>query len=480
MHSPPLSKLQPRFKPLSTQLKSAVLLALLLSFTLIIFRAFEVENHERKSLYGDGYSDQNTYSAVVFFKDFGFTKSYLLPIHNYWPKETPAVNSSSVDENLISSKKNSVEKVHAYTHYPALPDVMSGIFAAAMNTVDVRFIRLGPTFLSLIQCLIMWLVLRSVLYDPAARVLSFTGIILSNYFISYADNLHKHIYEEFFKWLTFFLLLVYYRGVDSFRAYKFQSQLLPNSSASQGVSRMFTFSLYGILGLTVFLAANASFEPITFIAILVVGMSIVFEKKIFTPLNFWLGAMTAAGFFAHFYQNILWFGGYDKAYADLFGAFSHRTGTQAESGFSLLEYLRGFLDPVMRFERMFFIPGAALVLLWPGFFKSFRKTHPLTSSLAVVLLIAAYGWTAFMPQHAEVHPFTVKAFGPFYGVICGPLVLYLAKRIRQVFAKSEDRNSGTSGLKWYWAVMIIYIAGFALTQQIFPVFIRYGFFHEFF
>ena len=62
-----------------TSLHKRLLVAgILFCFSLVIYRAFNVDNFERKSLYGDGYSDINTHSAILFFNDFGFLNSYFL------------------------------------------------------------------------------------------------------------------------------------------------------------------------------------------------------------------------------------------------------------------------------------------------------------------------------------------------------------------------------------------------------------------
>ena len=414
---------------------SLIKFTLVFSFSIITFRAITIPATDRKTLYGDGYSDENTYSAILYFKDHGFMDSYLLPMQNY-------------------TKTRKKEDAIVYSHYPALPDIFSGFYAYIFNTEDEKIIRIIPIILSGIMCYFVWLTLNMLISNKLAVTISFISLLLSNYFISFADNLHKHIYEEFFKWGFVLLILSFY--LDK----KYLNKSL----------------MIALLGIITFLASNASFEPIVYIAVATVGFSFIFQKKIFTPLNFILGAATILGFLAHVYQNSLYFGSLDAAIADLTGSLSHRTlgKDNPKNYFTALDFFFNFFRPFNRLERMFLIPGWAYLFFGYFSFKKIKNEHHQFFKISIVLLLASYSWSLFMPQHAFVHPFTIRQFGIFITLITGYIVI-IYKDYLKVHFKTLPMS-----LKALHGFMLFYTSVMILTQHILPVYIKYGFFNHFF
>lgn len=412
--------------------KSVLWTCLVFSLVLILYRALNISMNDRKTLFGDGYSDRNTYSAILYFKDHGFEKSFFLPMHEY-------------------TETRSAEDAKAYTHYPALPDVLSASYAVLLDTEEEWLLRIIPIFLSIFMLFIAWKTLKIYLPNNRILYLSFISLLLSNYFISFADNLHKHIYEEFFKWIIVWALLMYYKFPKS----------LPKSF------------LMTLLAVCFFLVSNASFEPIVFIAVLVVGFSWTFERRIFTPLNFFLGFVTIAAFLAHFYQVVLFYGDLNEALADFSGSLSHRTlgKDNPKNYFTVLDFLANPFRPINRMERMFIIPGwAFIIMLWFGLKKIFNENKEFFNVL-LTLLAASYAWYFVMPQHAFIHPFTVRQFGIFVIFVTGISVVEYAKIVHTSY------KSGTLISKIGHGFLIFYMAAMFLTQHVLQAYLRFGFLH---
>lgn len=432
-------------KALSSTQRLALLCVLIFSFSLIIFRGFNVSFEDRKTLYGDGYSDENTWSAILFFKDHGFKKSYLRPMHNY-------------------TQTRSINDAKAYTHYPALPDILSGLYAVILDTNNEALIRIPPTILSLIMLIFVWLVLQSMIFDQKLRVISFCGLLLSNYFISYADSLHKHIYEEFLKW-SFLCLLIYY--------YKGHFKLIENQIVESDKKTRITIGL--LLSLVVFLAGHSSFEPITYIAVTVIGFSWVFERKVFTPLNVFLGLASIGSFISHLYLNALYLGSWDAAISDITNSLNHRT-LGKDSGkdyFTFVDFFLNIFRPLNRAERMFLIPGWAYAIFCFFGLKNLKKQHNTTFKLLLVLLLASYSWAILMPQHSFIHPFTVRQFGIFITLSFGLSVYayYDLLKIKfvhfSIYAKS------------FHCLLIAYTLVMILTQHVIQLYLKFGFLFHF-
>ena len=178
--------------------------------------------------------------------------------------------------------------------------------------------------------------------------------------------------------------------------------------------------------------------------------------------------MTIASVLAHFYQNVLWFGGVENALLDAKTSLSHRT---TGSGFGVFDYIDNIIKPIFRYERMFYLPGVATLLLAPVILKRWKTKLPITFSLSITFLIAGYSWYLLMPQHAQVHPFTVKHFGVFSAMVSGPILLWLWRKLK---------NTVDLKPKLGYYLLAFYVIVMALSQQVYALYIKRGFFHEYF
>ncbi|MGZ5303035.1 MAG: hypothetical protein ACXWDO_02885 [Bacteroidia bacterium] len=224
----------------------------------------------RNFIRGDEFSEKNTHSALRYFKENGFSETYWLPVFNY-------------DEI-----KAGIPKL-VYTHYPALPDILAGVYAEILNTTDPQIIRIFPLLLSVGWFFFIFYMLGKMLPDKRAAFLSACIIVLSNYFIAWADNLHKHMYEEALKWIFVFGLFRYFES-----------------------GRKNSFLLFGLSVLYI-IAANISFETIPFLAVITIGFSLIYKKHFLTRETIILGFAAVIGFGLHLWQNTLSFGTFNAA-----------------------------------------------------------------------------------------------------------------------------------------------------------------------
>jgi hypothetical protein len=295
-----------------------------------------------------------------------------------------------------------------------------------------------------------------MLPDKKAAALGATILVLSNYFIFWADNLHKHLYEELFKWIYVFLIWLYH---------------------SQESKKKYLVMLAGLIYL---LITNVSFEPIIYLAIVTVGISYIYSKKVFCWENMVLLAMPLLGFALHFYQNVTYFHSIQGAFADMHSSFSLRTmGTDSPQNelkkihIDIFDYLKIPLTWMNRIERFFLVPGAAFFVLAYLGMRHLRTIDKRLFQLGIALIIATISWNFVMTQHAVVHVFTARHIGLFYGFIIGIGLLEYQKILIKHW-QSRSRIKQTMHV-----LFIGYIATMLVSQQLFD-FVRYGFMYKVF
>ncbi len=430
-----------------------ILAIFVLVFSLIIVRAAKISafdtNEGRSFLRGDGFSDINTLSAVNYFYDFGFWKSKFRPIHQY---------------KGHSDESGSIP----YTHYPALPDILVGCWATLIGSTQEFSLRVFPILLSVFWFFLIFHFLNTLLLDRRAGFIGASSLVLSNYFIAWADVLHKHTFEEFFKWCFIFLLYTYYKN---------------------GRSKW----LLAVLCLFSILIANTSFEPITFLAVTVVGFSFVrfsnsndltddkskngFLSRLFSIENVSLGIFFISGFLLHLYLNKLYFGSWELTKADLWEAFLLRTNQcldAASCGLTVTEYLQFPLVAMNRWERYFLVPGLAGIVFFILTLRHLGRTNRELFHITIVLTLASFSWYFIMPQHAWVHHFVGKQIGILYGIIVavgGVEYWQLLKKDFQVFPRTLRTKSKLT----LHGVFCFYIFAMILTQQIYVMYWLHGF-----
>jgi hypothetical protein len=412
------------------------LLVFVFAYFLIVWRIFFVPlyNSEggRNFIRGDEYSEKNTHSALRYFYEYGFSGTKWLPVFNY-----------------DDFKKGA--KLDVYTHYPALPDILAGVYAKVLNTTEPQWIRLFPLLISVGWFFLIFQMLKSMLPDKKAAFLSACILVLSNYFLAWADNLHKHMYEELLKWLFVYGLFLYYEN-----------------------GRKNKWLLAG-LALVYIIAANISMEPILFLAVVVIGFSVIYTRRLFTPETIALGLASVVGFGLHFWQNILYFGSFQAALNDMTNAAVMRTVGNADKTnelqrtLGITDFLQIPFKWLNRLERYFLIPGWALLVLGYLGMRKMKAENIRTFQVAIVLLIAGIIWSLAMSQHFMVHIFTTRNIGLFYGCIVGYGVVAYLPLVKKAWLE-KNRLQQT-----FHVLFIGYIFVMAASQQIWDIYIKYGF-----
>jgi hypothetical protein len=413
-------------------------LTVVFCYTIILIRVCNVSmfdnSHARDFYHGDSYSDKNSYSTALYMYDFGMFKSKGLPVWHYQGDKDTA-------------------NVYVYTHYPALPDFLTGVYSYIFNSKSEVMLRIIPVFVSMFFALAMYWILFFMIKNKQQAIIALIVMLLSNYFIFWADNLHKHQYEELFKWLFVGLLYWYYEQVEK---------------------RSFWIIL--LLALIYMVIANISFEPIVYLAIVTVGFSIIYDKSLLTKETIVLGVSSCIGFGLHLYQNYLFFGSWMDVVNDLMSAASTRTIGGGDLVANELGRTLNWLDFMnipnliqMRIERVFLFPGLLFFGLMVLVFMHLKKNNTKMYRILWVLLIASLSWSLVMTQHFTVHAFTIRQWGMLYALVIGfGLVLY-KKWYLSILSKSKW------GVLLHY-IIILYACSMAITQHFYD-YVRYVIFY---
>lgn len=404
-------------------------------FLLIAWRAFTITTANgkgRDNVYGDSYSDINTLSAARFFYDSGFIVSYGLPVHQY--------------DSVGDTKHNT------YTHYPALPDILVGVYAYVLHTTREPLLRIFPILLSMLWFFLIYRVLKQYLKDDLQAFVGGSLLVLSNYFIAWADNLHKHALEEFLKWLYMYCIYQYF-------------------TVGQNKNKWLV-----AMCATFLIAVNISFEPATYLAVISIGFSLIYTRKLFTPATILPGIAAVVGFLLHFWQDIAYWGGLDAALTDMEAAFVLRTTGQETIGYTASEIGdKSFglhqlaFEWFNRIERYYLIPGWAFLVLGFWGVRDMYKNNRRLFFITLTIFIATLSWSFAMMHHAYVHMFTSRHWGIFIGLVCGyTLPMYWAQ-VKMAFAQKKYPPITIHVL------FIGYIAAMAISQQVYALYLKHGF-----
>jgi hypothetical protein len=234
--------------------------------------------------------------------------------------------------------------------------------------------------------------------DNDASFIGATVLVLSNYFICWAGDIHQHLYVEFFKWI--FVFLWWWYLTDSKRKY-----LLP------------------ILALCYFAMCLLSFEPYVYIAIVIVGFPLVKKQKLIRWEVALLLLVPIAAFGLRLWLNSLYLGSFHAAINDIAGAYIMRIGDGGgELGrkMGVWDYL--YLLPETRLRRLghFYIFPSTMIVLFYILGMIQLKRHNLTIfKMTLIMYAAALSWAFIMPQHALVHIFTLRHIAIFIGLTIG-------------------------------------------------------------
>jgi hypothetical protein len=402
-------------------------------FLVIISRTIFVSIYDntraRNQVYGDGYSDINTISSAKYFLDSGFTGTTFLPVHDYYPDAShPQV----------------------YTHYPALPNILAGIYATVFQSYSEPVLRIFPVVLAALFFFFIYHVLLKVTGNANQAFIGGSVIVLSNYFIAWADNLHQHLYGEFLKWIYFYLLYRYHE-----------------TGAKNKI--MFIPML-----LIMLLEVNISFEQPVYLGVLTLGFSVIYKRSILTFETISAGLAVLGGFGLHMLQNAIYLGSWDLAMEDMKNALFLRTAgvdnplQKGEAQFSPSDYWQIPFNWFNRMERYFLFPGWAMLFIAFLALKELKTNNKRLYQIVWALFFASVAWTICMAQHAFIHTFTNKHFSIFYGMVAAVGLPVFYNKLKQAFA-SRNYTYGA-----FYGLLAAYMVAMFITQQLFPLYIRFG------
>ncbi len=414
-------------------------------FSLIIHRwqAISVYDHGfGKSWFnGDAFSSRNVISASKYFVDSGFCKTKLLPVFDY---KTNYPNGYSVDI--------------PYTHYPPLADVTAGVFAKVFNTSNRNTLGVLPLLFSIGLFFLILKTLNLWIKNDRIALISAAILWLSNYFIAWADDLHQHVYVEFFRWLFCYLITIYY-----------------SSNTTNKIQVFLLAIIYLILSLL-------SFEPIVFIAIVIIGFSLLNKKPLFSWVNFILLSMPILGFGLHLYQNYLFFGNWQLVYKDFHDAFLIRSVGAVDipggdywtnRSLGIGEIPRLIVLWIQRLGHFYIIPGSMFLMMAFFAMKKLKKENLNLFYIALILFLAGISWNFIMAKHAMIHMFTVRHMAIFYGLIIGFGMLEYIQYYKMLLNQK----------KWIWislnSLFIAYSIGLILINHFYFLYLKYGFLYPY-
>jgi hypothetical protein len=405
-----------------------------LVYSIVLTRWIKVplhpKNKARDAVHGDAYSDRNTQSAAHFFLDSGFSKTTYLPMHGY--TETGDCSPCMV-----------------YTHYPALPDILAGFYAHIWDSAQDQYLRIFPIVLSMLFFGLIFYILQKIIPDPRAAWLSGLIIVCSNYFIFWADTYHKHLYEELLKWGYLFLLYQYYAGERKQKVYLI------------------------VCAFIFIVITNMSFEPVSYLAVLTLGLSWIYTRRIISVETVLLGIMPFIGFGLHLWQNALYFESWATAINDMRHSAEMRTVgndshlNELKRTLNLSDYLSIPYFWLQRVERFFVLPFISLVvLMWFGM-RSLKKEHHQLYQLTWVLIAATLSWNILMTQHSLVHIFTGRHIGILIAFIAGTGIIAYRAYLLQTWTNAAWWQKGMH------LSLIGYTIAMCLSQQVYD-YVRYG------
>ncbi|MBC7425209.1 MAG: hypothetical protein H7321_01635 [Bacteroidia bacterium] len=261
--------------------------------------------------------------------------------------------------------------------------------------------------------------------------------------------MHKHTLEELLKWLYVWLMLLYYRAENK------------------------PVIIVAALCLIYIAIINISFEPVPYLAIMTIAFSWVFTRKIFTPLNLLLAAMPILGFSIHLYQNFHHFGSWTKVFEDMNHAAADRVKGVAKGelhrALTFKEYLEIPFLWFNRMERFYLIPGWSFLVLMLLGLKRVKRENLQTFRIFLALAFCSVCWSFLMSQHYYIHTFTSRHWGLFFGLIIGYGLFEYRRLLLQTW-----KTSGIA-MKVFHVIFIGYTVAMALSQQVWDLYIRYGF-----
>ncbi|MBL7767222.1 MAG: hypothetical protein JNJ58_14075 [Chitinophagaceae bacterium] len=407
----------------------------MISFSVILARYIKIDMNDagfgKGWYFGDAFSERNVQSAARFYEDKGFKPNCGLPMYGY--------------EDSIEANET------VYTHYPPLAEWIGGVISTTFKATSDHALSLFPLLLSVLLFFLIFKILAEIIGDDHISFVGASVLVLSNYFICWADDIHQHLYIELCRWSFVYLWWKYLKAPQ--RPYF----ILP-----------ILCMLYAAMCLL-------SFEPYVYTAIITVGFSWVLSGRIFRWENVLLLAVPVFAFALRLNLNANYLGGFDAMIADMKGAFINRTG--GESGSSELGRAMGLRDylgllPKTRIHRLghfYIFPSLVLFMLGILGLLRIRRYDDQLFRLSIVIYLACVSWIFVMPQHALIHIFTLRHMGIFMGLVLGFGLIAYVQLLKQHFSEKKYVFIGLHSL------VILYSIFYAGLNTVYFVYLKYGY-----
>ena len=270
------------------------------------------------------FGDAQMLIAGRHFRDEGFLAHYFLPLYS------PGNYASMINSSY-------------YTHYPALHAVIVGLLLkAGIGPDQVSLMRIIPILFTG-GALAFWYLLVKKLTNAWIAFFSLLYLGTLELFIDYGDSLTNPAYDEFFRFASLALFVMYVKGKKSFLL------LIP------------AWAL-------IFLQACNGVDYLVFIQIFLWGYVILFEFRSFRkylPQLLFLASAPVLAMGLHFLQISLALGGAANAWKDLVSIMTIRAGVEIEplSSFAWGTYIEQWAG---HFRTAFGFSPAYLLVLIPG------------------------------------------------------------------------------------------------------------------
>ena len=368
-------------------------------------------------------------STVQFYADSGFDSKYaFLPVLFY---------------------KDTSKPMLIYTHYPGLPDITATIISQLFETTSSRKLMLLPIALSMLLFFIIYKVMNELIINDIAAFIGASFLVTSNYLFCWADDLHQHVYVEVVRWLFVWMAF----------------QLFNKSH--------FDYPQFACLYVLYFIAIWISFEPVVYLAIVTVGFSWVFKRKLISWPVVVLLTAPVLGFGLHMLQNYVFLGSWEKVYSDMITSAIHRT--TGDVGYNELGRPVTFKEIpfaiqilLLRVGKFYWVNGISMLLL---LFYVLKQTNKTETKLLITLMVAAVSWHIVMPQHAIIHMFTLRHYAiPFAMIIGIGLIAY-----RQLLF--DLYKSGSWALYVFHLPIILLTVAYGCYEQIYLAVLTYSIYY---
>ena len=296
---------------------------------------------------------------------------------------------------------------------------------------DERVLRVPALLFSVLFLIFILFWFPRQFTDPNETTAAIAVLLVSNYFIGWADCLSEQPFSEYFKWLAFASLLWSYRNPRK------KTPLV-------------------CLAVTCLGAALTTPYPVVSLAVLSVGMAWAHRTGYVVP-QLWipLASMTI-GVAIHASLGILHVGGVAPWWADIVDSLHRRTvgNARSESTIGLHSIGRWLLEWLNRPERYFMLSTTTLVLATWAYFKRW-KADPLRLRVTAAVIASTFSWSLIFPQHFLTHHFMARDVGLWAGWVGGSGLLALWR---------SSRAGAKVGKKALGILLVVYTLAILVSQ----------------